>query len=103
VPPNSYFKCGEVGHYANNCPKRNVQTPQNQGNNGQRQNSQQPQQQQQVRNNNQTPQGNKGQHNYMRGRVNHVIAETAQEAPDVVYGTFLINSNPASVLFDSGA
>ena len=38
----------------------------------------------------------------MRGRVNHVIAETAQEAPDVVFGTFLVNSNPASVLFDYG-
>ena len=39
----------------------------------------------------------------MLGRVNHVTAETAQEAPDVVYGTYLINSNPTSVLFDSGA
>jgi hypothetical protein len=23
VQPNGYFKCGELGHYANNCPKRN--------------------------------------------------------------------------------
>jgi len=29
VQPNGCFKCGEVGHYANNCPKSNVQTPQN--------------------------------------------------------------------------
>jgi hypothetical protein len=35
--------------------------------------------------------------------VNHVVAETAQEARDVVFGMFLINSAPASVLFDSGA
>jgi hypothetical protein len=32
-----------------------------------------------------------------------VTAEEAQEAKDVVLGTFLINSVPAIVLFDSGA
>jgi hypothetical protein len=31
------------------------------------------------------------------------MVETAQEAPDVVLGTFLINFEPASVLFDFGA
>jgi hypothetical protein len=35
--------------------------------------------------------------------VNHVAVETAQEAQDVVFGMFLVNSAPASVLFDSGA
>src|SRR6187551_3465250 len=39
----------------------------------------------------------------MRGKVNHVAAESAQEAQDVVLGMFLVNSAPASVLFDSGA
>jgi len=29
--------------------------------------------------------------------------EEVQEAPDVVYGEFLVNSASASVLFDSGA
>jgi hypothetical protein len=33
----------------------------------------------------------------------HVTAEEAAEAPDVVLGTFLVNSIPARVLFDSGA
>jgi hypothetical protein len=28
VQPNGCFKCGELGHYANNCPKRGMQTPQ---------------------------------------------------------------------------
>jgi hypothetical protein len=42
-----------------------------------------------------------GQQNYVRGRVNHVAAETAQEAQDVVFGMFLVNLAPASVLFDS--
>jgi hypothetical protein len=52
----------------------------------------------------QTPQrDNRGQQNYMHGRVNHVTAEEAQEAKDVVLGTFLMNSVPATVLFDSGA
>jgi hypothetical protein len=35
--------------------------------------------------------------------VNQVVAETTQEAQDIVFGMFLINSAPASVLFDSGA
>jgi hypothetical protein len=49
----------------------------------------------------QTPQSNKGQQNYVRGCVNHVAAETAQEAQDIVIGIFLVNFAPASVLFDS--
>jgi hypothetical protein len=43
------------------------------------------------------------QQNYAYGRVNHVAAEDAQQAPDVVFSMFLANSNPATVLFDSGA
>jgi predicted aspartyl protease len=39
----------------------------------------------------------------MHGRVNHVIAEEAQESKDFVLGMFLINSVPATILFDSGA
>jgi hypothetical protein len=58
---------------------------------------------QQLRNGNQTPQSNKGQHYQGRGRVNHVSAETAQENPQVVLGMFFVNSIPASILFDSGA
>jgi len=37
------------------------------------------------------------------GRVNHVKLETAEEAPNVVVGTFLVNSCPATILFDTGA
>jgi len=36
-------------------------------------------------------------------RVNHLSIDTAQEAPEVMLGTFNINSIPATVLFDSGA
>jgi hypothetical protein len=40
--------------------------------------------------------------NYVRGKVNHVTVEEAQEAPDVVIGTFFINDISAVMLFDSG-
>jgi len=33
----------------------------------------------------------------------YVTSESAQDAPDVVISTFLVNSHFASVLFDSGA
>jgi hypothetical protein len=56
-----------------------------------------------MKNGNQTPQTNKGQQSYTRGKVMHVDAEVAQENPRVVLGMFLVNSTPASVLFDSGA
>ena len=39
----------------------------------------------------------------MKGHLNHVTTEEAQEAPDMVMGMFPINSVPAVVLFDSGA
>jgi hypothetical protein len=46
---------------------------------------------------------NQVQQNYAYGHVNHIAAEDAQQALDVVFGMFLANSNPASVLFDFGA
>jgi hypothetical protein len=44
----------------------------------------------------------KNQANVARGRLNHVFAEEAAEAPDIILGTFLVNSTPARVLFDFG-
>jgi hypothetical protein len=41
--------------------------------------------------------------NYVREKINHVTVEEAQEAPDVVIGTFFVNDLSAVVLFDSGA
>jgi hypothetical protein len=40
--------------------------------------------------------------NYAHGRVNHVIAEEAKEAPDVVIYMFFVNDTSAIVLFNSG-
>jgi hypothetical protein len=47
--------------------------------------------------------GNKVQQNYVRGKVNNMTVEQAQDASGVVLGMFPINSVPAIVLFDSGA
>jgi hypothetical protein len=55
------------------------------------------QQMQQMRNGNQTPQTNKGQQSYARGKTMHVDAEVAQENPRVVLGMFLVNCTPALV------
>jgi hypothetical protein len=41
--------------------------------------------------------------NYVHGKVNHVVVEEAQEAPDVVIGTFFVNDTSVVVMFDSGA
>ncbi|WVZ52793.1 hypothetical protein U9M48_003815 [Paspalum notatum var. saurae] len=39
----------------------------------------------------------------IQGQLNHVTAEDATNAPDVVLGEFLVDGTNASVLFDSGA
>jgi hypothetical protein len=71
------YRCGEPGHYASQRLKKpNKQQPRN---------------------------GNHKQRTHVQGRVNYVTIESTQEAPDVVFGTCLVNSSPASVLFDSGA
>jgi hypothetical protein len=41
--------------------------------------------------------------NYVHGKVNHVAVEEAQEALDVVIGTFFVNDTSVVVMFDSGA
>nr|ABA96740.1 retrotransposon protein, putative, Ty3-gypsy subclass [Oryza sativa Japonica Group] len=71
------FNCGDPGHYADKCPKpRRVKVVPAQSNS--------------------TVPASKA-------RVNHVAAAEAQDAPDVILGTFLVNLVPAAVLFDSGA
>jgi hypothetical protein len=97
VRPNDCFNCGELGHYANICTKRNMQTPQK--DNGQR--IGQPLSQACIGNS--THRGDRSQRNYARGRVNHVTTEQDQDALGVVLGTFSVNSVPATILFDSGA
>ena len=68
-------------------------------NNGNKGNNSRPQQ----NGNQNSGNNNQARQNYLRGNVNHVTAEDAQDATDVVLGMFPVNSAPASVLFDSGA
>jgi hypothetical protein len=74
--PRACYHCGEPGHYANVCPQK-AQAGQ---------------------------QGRAAPPKALaQGRVNHVTAESAAEAPNVVIGTFMVNTHPATVLFDTGA
>lgn len=94
------YSCHQPGHFTNQCPQKGTITPVRfnlgatpaktlaQNNQGVSQATSQP--------------GGAPQ-SVVRGRVNHVILEGAQEAPDVVLGKSLVNSVPASALFDSGA
>jgi hypothetical protein len=83
------YNCGEQEHYVNRCP--NLCTHVNQPAIA-------------------TPAPTRGansipvaaKQNYAHGRVNHVVVEEAQEAPDVVICMFLVNDTSAVVLFDSG-
>nr|CAH66687.1 OSIGBa0097A15.2 [Oryza sativa] len=75
--PGVCFNCGDPGHYSDKCPKprRMKVVP--------------------AQSNSTAP--------APKARVNHVTAAEAQDAPDVILGTFLVNSVPATVLFNSGA
>jgi hypothetical protein len=82
------FACGEKGHFANQCPNpRNrpplaaVSTPAP------------------TRGANSVPVA--ARQNFVREKVNHVTVEEAQDAPDVVIGTFSISDLSVVVLFDS--
>nr|AAP50978.1 putative polyprotein [Oryza sativa Japonica Group]ABF97988.1 retrotransposon protein, putative, Ty3-gypsy subclass [Oryza sativa Japonica Group] len=75
--PGVCFNCGDPGHYSDKCPKpRRVKV---------------------------VPAQSNSTAPALKARVNHVAAAEAQGAPDVILGTFLVNSVPATVLFDSGA
>ncbi|BAS93193.1 Os05g0296332 [Oryza sativa Japonica Group] len=78
-PQRLCFNCFEPGHFADKCPKPR------------RQQGQAP------------PRPNNGGKDVIRGRVNHVTAEDVLTTPDVIVGTFLVHSIPATILFDSGA
>nr|AAT73686.1 putative polyprotein [Oryza sativa Japonica Group] len=78
-PQRLCFNCFEPGHFADKCPKPR------------RQQGQAP------------PRSNNGGKDVIRGRVNHVTAEDVLTTPDVIVGTFLVHSIPATILFDSGA
>jgi hypothetical protein len=85
------YSCGQSGHYANRCPRKQAnQTPAPDTNQNANCN---------ANNSASTP----TRQNQARARVNHVAVEDAQAALDVIIGMILINDNNAIVLFDSGA
>ncbi|KAJ9562962.1 hypothetical protein OSB04_008122 [Centaurea solstitialis] len=80
------FKCFRPGHVANECPQSDGAT-QTSG----------------VAPVKTESSGKKVEAPRTRARVFQLTAEEAREEPDVVTGTFPVNSVPALVLFDSGA
>ena len=79
------FKCGQPGHRARECNQNQNQLAlpaTGRGNN-------------QPRNNNAK--------SYGRAHANHIDLNEAQDQPATVMGTLLVNSVPASILFDTGA
>jgi hypothetical protein len=85
------FSCGQSGHYANRCPRKSTnQTPA-------------PGTNQNINRNANNNASTLARQNQARARVNHVVVEDAQAAPDVIIGMILINDNGAIVLFDSRA
>jgi hypothetical protein len=84
------FACGEKGHFANQCPNPRSHPPPTAASTAAP-----------TRGVNSVPVA--ARQNYVRGKVNHVTVEEAQEAPDVVIVTFSINDISTVVLFDSGA
>ncbi|KAI3779510.1 hypothetical protein L2E82_09231 [Cichorium intybus] len=73
------YNCHEKGHYSTNCPKKKNETLIS------------------------TTSNKKTEPAKTKGRAFQMTLEEAKEDQDVVAGTLIVNSQPAYVLFDSGA
>jgi hypothetical protein len=85
--PFTCFGCGQPGHKIAKCPIKNGTPPAST----------------QTRQTATPDTPCKNVARVVRNRLNHMTAEDAQDAPDVVYGMFLVQRVIASVLFDSGS
>ena len=76
------YKCRQKGHYAKSCPQKRLSpAPRHAGQQGRPEQPRAPRQ----------------------GKVNHVTAESVAESLNMVIGTSMVNSYPATMLFDTGA
>jgi hypothetical protein len=85
------YSCGQTGHYANRCPKKQANQTLAPGTN---------QNFNRNANNSATTPARKNQ---ACAHVNHVAVEDAQATPDVIIGMIPVNDNNAIVIFNSGA
>jgi hypothetical protein len=83
------YSCGQTGHYANRCPRKQANQTSAPGTNQNFNRN--------AKNSAITP----AKQNQACVRVNYVAVEDAQAAPDVIIGMILVNDNNAIVLFDS--
>jgi hypothetical protein len=87
----SCYSCGQSGHYANRCPRKQAnQTPA-------------PGTNQNVIHNANISASTLARQNQAHAHVNHVVVEDAQAASDIIISMILVNDNNAIVLFDSVA
>src|SRR3954469_17043018 len=85
------FKCRQPGHIARECPQAQNQLVVHSVDRGH------------GRGNPRTPNYNTGSASRTRGHAYNINVEEAQDQPTTVMGTLIVNSVPATVLFDSGA
>jgi hypothetical protein len=85
------YSCGQTGHYANWCPRKQANQTLAPGTN------------QNLNHNANNTATTPARQNQVHACVNHVAVKDAQVAPDVIIGMILVNDNNAIVLFDSGA
>jgi predicted aspartyl protease len=85
------YSCGQSGHYANRCPRKQANQTPIPGTN------------QNINRNANNSASTPARQNQARAHVNHVAVEDAQAALDAIIDMILVNDNNAIVLFDSGA